>query len=136
MNANSMISLRSIQATINLENGAVAFKNNPNIQAWLKPSSHNDRIRTQSSKLGYAFEFDLKPRASSKKLMGEYGFLWAKKTHGNKHTLPSIKEIFMGLYNFKTINVNGLQVQDSDLIDMFDFLLEVIEHEDFTQPLT
>ena len=52
----------------------------------------------------------MSPKASSKKLVGEYGYMWAKKTHGNKQALPSIKEIFYGLYNFKTITVNGMQV--------------------------
>jgi hypothetical protein len=42
--------------------------------------------------------------------MGEYGYRWAEKHHGNKYALPSIKEIFKGLYNFKTIQSNGQQI--------------------------
>ena len=64
--------------------------------------------------------------------MGEYGYMWAKRFHNNKDALPSIKEIFKGLYYLKTRSANGVQLQDQDLIDMFDFLLEVIEHQDFT----
>ena len=104
MNANSDLTLQSIQASIDLESNAVVFKNNPNIQAWLKPSSSNDRIRSQSSKLGLGFEFDLQEKPSTHKFMGEYGYMWAKQYHGNKYALPSIKEIFQGLYKLRMRN--------------------------------
>lgn len=98
------------------------------MDAYLAPSAQNDRVRTQCSKLGYAFEFDLQDKPSTATFMGEYGYMWAKQFHNNKYALPSIKEIFKGLYHLRTKNLSGMEIQDQDLIDMFDFLIEVIEH--------